>query len=206
MAGVSYASLEQIKAHLESAAWGTQFDAILTTLASRASREIDSYLKRSPGAFAVSTDTVRFYDGSGGAELLIDELAAAPTEIAVDEGGSLSYTVWSTSDYRMRPYNAPAEGIPYTAVVINTLTGSKSTWYSYPQAVRITGKFGFSTTAPDEIVEATIIQTVRWFTRGRQAFQDAGAIQELGRLKFVQKLDPDVQTLIELPRFQRVTI
>jgi hypothetical protein len=42
-----------------------------------------------------------------------------------------------------------------------------------------------------------VIQVVRWFKRSQQAFQDVGAIVELGQLRYVQRLDPDVQTIIQ---------
>ena len=50
---------------------------------------------------------------------------------------------------------------------------------------------------------ATIIQASRWFKRGQQAFQDTGAVVELGQLRYTQKLDPDVAALLGFLR--RVT-
>ena len=89
---------------------------------------------------------------------------------------------------------------------MDTINGTKEMWYDYPKAVKVIGKFGFSAAAPSEIVQATIIQVMRWFKRGQQAYQDTGAIVELAQLRYVRKLDPDVETLLSLPKFQLVTI
>ena len=62
------------------------------------------------------------------------------------------------------------------------------------------------TSPPDEIKQATIIQAMRWFKRGQQAFSDTGAVLELGQLRYTQKLDPDVALILESPRFGRLTI
>lgn len=202
-----YCHLSDVKLQLPDVTWGDDYDAILSTLVERASRAIDAHLKREPSAFAVSADSTRYFTGSGDAELWIGEMAAAPTSVAVAEAGVLTtYTAWAATDYICWPYNALLEGKPYLRLDIDSINGSKSEWCEYPKAIKIVGKFGFSTSAPAEIVEATIIQTVRWFKRGQQAFLDTGAIVELGQLKYTKKLDPDVETLLSLAKFQRLTI
>lgn len=202
-----YCTALEIKDILPDVEWSGAYDAILTSLITRASRAIDGHLKRAPGLFYSDTDLTFYFDGSGESQLWIGELAAAPTSVAVAEDGNLStYTAWSSTDYILWPYNAPSLGIPYQRLDIDLLYGAETHWYAYPKNVKIVGKFGFSTTVPDEIKQATIIQTMRWFKRGQQAFQDTGAVLELGQLRYLQKLDPDVLLLLEEPRFQRVTI
>jgi hypothetical protein len=50
---------------------------------------------------------------------------------------------------------------------------------------------------PAEIIRmAATAQATRWFKRGQQAFQDTGAIAELGQLTYTQKLDPDIVTML----------
>src|SRR5574343_985756 len=76
------------------------YQAIITTLASRASRLIDAHKGRKPGAFYVSADVTQYFNGSGGAEQWIGELAAAPTSVSVAETGVLTdYTAWASTDY-----------------------------------------------------------------------------------------------------------
>ena len=195
-----YCTAAEIKAAMPDGNWGTSYDTLLSILAARASRTIDRYTARKPGAYKVDADVTRYYDGSGEAEQLIGELAAAPTSVAVAEGGDIktpTYTLWASTDYMLWPYNALDRGEPYTRLVIDNLNGSKSVWYEYPKSVKIVGKFGYSAAPPDDVVQATIIQAARWFKRGQQAFQDTGAIVELGQLTYTKALDPDVALLIE---------
>ena len=166
-------------------------------------------MHRAPGAFAVDTAETRYFDGTGRVDLYIGELADEPTAVAVAEGGDTdgadgtggSYTSWATSDYYCWPQNAIAVGEPYKYLQVDPLNGAKTIWYQYPRGVKVTGLFGFSTSAPDEIKMATEIQTVRLFKRAQQAFEDAGAILELSQMRYVKKLDPDVENIINMPKF-----
>ena len=180
--------------------WSTTYDTLLAVLAKRASRAIDRYLKRKPGAFYVNTDVTLYFTGSGSRTLWIGELAAAPTSVSVAETGDIvtpDYTLWAETDYMCWPFNALDAGMPYVRLDIDQLNGSKSVWYSFPKSVKIVGKFGYSTSVPDDVMQVACIQTARWLKRGQQAFQDTGAIMELGQLTYTQRLDPDVANLID---------
>ncbi len=184
--------------------WGTSYDSLFDALARRASRLIDRVCKVEPGFFFADTDQVRYFDGSGETKQYVDALAAVPTKVEVAESGVVdnasdtggAYTTWSASDYFCWPYNALKRGQPYRRLDLDLLNGSKATWYAYPRSVKITGKWGFSTSVPDEIKQATITQVVRWFKRGQQGFQDVGAITDLGQLRYVNKLDPDIENIV----------
>jgi hypothetical protein len=179
------------------------YDAFLAKLATRASRCIDTFAGRKPGAFYVSTDVIQYFDGSAHVELWVGELAAAPTTVEVLEDG-INYTAWAATDYMLWPYNAADEGIPYLRLDIDLFNGTKAQWYRFPRSVKITGKFGYSTTVPDDIKQMAVIQAVRWFKRGQQGFRDVSANAELGQLMYAQKLDPDLAAL--LPHYERVAI
>lgn len=79
---------------------------------------------------------------------------------------------------------------------IDQLNGSKAIWYKFPRAVKITGRHGFSVAPPDVIKEITVIQAVRWFKRGQQAFADTSAIINLGQMAYTKKLDPDMEQVL----------
>ncbi len=50
---------------------------------------------------------------------------------------------------------------------------------------------------PTPIVQqATIMQALRWFKRGQQAFTDTGGVVELGTLLYTKKLDPEIETML----------
>jgi hypothetical protein len=198
-----YATYTQIAAAMPDVTLGATYQAILTTLATRASRMIDSFLVREPGAFYVTADTTRYFDGTGDDLVGIDEIAAAPTSVSVAETGDTTYTAWAATDYICWPYNALLMGYPYVRLDVDVYNGTKYVWSRYKRAVKVVGKFGFSTTVPEEIAQACIIQASRWFKRGQQAWQDTGAVAELGQLRYVKELDPDVKALLNIPKFQR---
>jgi hypothetical protein len=204
MSDVAYCTKEEIQAsmpELSDTEWGTKYDDIMDELAKRASRAIDLYTKQIPGAYLVTVDTERIYDGSGNSIQTINEIAAAPTKVEVAETGDITnYTEWASTNYWMVPYNALAEGRPYTQIELDVQYGTKKSFYKFKRAVKVTGKFGFSTTVPHMIKEVTIIQASRWFKRGQQAWEDAGAVPGLSSLKYVQTLDPDVQKALEFLR------
>lgn len=176
--------------------WSADYADMLGALITRASRAVDLACKRPDNFFAVETATARLFDGSGGREQWVDHMAAAPTLVEVDESGDLTYTTWASSDYMVWPYNAAAVGKPYQRLDIDQLNGTKSLWYRFPRSVRITAKWGYSTAAPGPIKQATIIQVMRWFKRGQQAYQDTGAIFDLGQLQYVKQTDPDIVNLL----------
>lgn len=211
MAPNDYLTLVQLKADQPDVGWTTAYDAWLPVAITRASRLIDAELHRKPGAFQVTVDEVRYYTGDSRQDLTIDEIAAVPTEVAVNEAAqppslSTSYIVWDPTWYWPQPANAALEGLPYTLLHIDILTSYKKFWWPFYRGVRVTGKFGFSTTPPPEIVQACEIQCVRWFKRSQQAYADVGAVTELGQLKYVNKLDRDVAEILDLPKFQRLSL
>jgi hypothetical protein len=207
----NYTNVDELKGLFPANRLPVDYDAVLDDMIETASREIDAFLGREPGTFYVTADSTRYFDGCGGLDLWVDELAALPTTIAVAESGVTddatgtggTYTTWAVTDYYMWPQNALAKGMPFMKVVLMPLTGSKSQWYSYPRGVKMTGKFGFSTTVPPEIKKACNVQCTRYFKRAQQAFADAGAIVELGQMTYVKKLDPDVENILMAPKFAR---
>ncbi len=200
----NYCTDVEIKQVMPDSGLASSYDALLNALAERASREIDRLTGRAPGAYKATTDETRYVDGSGEAQQWIGELAAAPTTVKVAEGGIVdaadgtggTYTTWAASDYLLWPSNALAEGGPILRLDINRMISGKAWWAPYPKAVKITGKFGYSSEPPPDVVEATIVLAVRWFKRGQQGFADTGAIAELRQLRYVKALDPDVEELV----------
>lgn len=180
--------------------WSGKYEALLGSLITRSSRLIDRLVGREPGAFAAGEASARLFDGSGCRELWVDEMAAAPTLVEVDETGNLSYVTWAATDYTVWPYN----DAPYTRLDIDQMNGNKAAWYAFPRGVRITAQWGYSLAVPEDVKMAVLIQTVRGFKRAQQAFQDVGAIVELGQLRYVQSLDPDVALMVD--HYRRLTL
>lgn len=209
---VAYTTLAELKALLPANNWGTTYDAVLSSMALTASREIDTFLRREPGAFSVINDSTRYFDGNGSLELWIDEMAALPTAVLmatsayVDDatGAGGTYSTLAVADYVMWPRNALTHGMPFNRIDLNPMRGAYSEWYPYPNSVKITGKFGFSSVPPLEVRKATEIQVMRYFKRAQQAFSDTGTITELSQLTYTKSLDPDVKQILMSGKFATV--
>ncbi len=201
-----YCTAAEVMELMPDTEWTGKYAPLLASLATRASRLIDRLVGREPGAFAVgaSAASARVFDGSGGRELWVDEMAAVPALVEVDETGDLSYVAWAASDYVAWPYNATLLSRPYLRLDVDQMNGNKAAWYRFPRGVRVTARWGYSLIVPEDVRQAALVQTVRMFKRAQQAYQDVGAIVELGQLRYVQSLDPDVAMMVE--HYRRLTV
>lgn len=198
-----YLTAEDFRNSVPDMGLDASYDAAITKLITNASRLIDIFTRRNPGAYKVTDDEIRYYHGSCTSILDTDEIAALPTSIAVAESGVVDtdagtggvYTLWASSEYWAIPTNALKEGIPFNGFKINSQGGTKATWYQYFRGVKITGKFGFSLTVPPVIFEATLIQTGRWFKRGQAGFSEVAGSTQFGDLRY-KELDPDVKSIL----------
>lgn len=210
-AGV-YTTLAAVKALLPQNNFGTTLDPTLNAMIVDASRMIDAHLGREPGSFAVADLSTRYFDGNGKQQLFIGEMAALPTTVLVAETGLVdtangtggTYTAWALTDLIAEPYNALSKRRPINWLTVDVLQGTKSYWYPYRKAVKITSLFGYATTSntPEEIQHATEVQAMRYFKRASQSYQDVGAITELGQLQYVKELDPEVKHILAARKFR----
>ena len=200
-----YVNLTTFKADYPASEFGfssTDYDTALTALLTTASRLVDREIGKWPNYFSPSSDAEdRYFDGTGGHTLYIDD-AVSISAVAVSEAGGLAssdYTAWSSSDYIQHPYNTT----PKYKLIVDRLNGSKLSFDPYYKAVKVTGIFGYSTTPPDLVIQAVKIQVARWFMRQKQLWQDNNQ-QELGAVvvnvngkNFIgTKLDPDVAAML----------
>lgn len=197
---MGYCTLSDVKAELPDAFSGstdTSYDTLITSLIDSASAMIDGFIGKPTDYFSVSTD-VRYYDGSGTYTQAIDDVIAI-TELAVAETGGVSssdYIVWASTDYFTYPLNADLNKKPYNSIVIDIENGGKSHFPKRMKSVKVSGNFGYQLTIPDDVRQAAIIQTIRYFMRAKNAYQDAGANPSLGQMVYVQELDPDIKILL----------
>lgn len=210
-----YATAAEVKEHKPESSWGSTYDTLLGKLVTRASRAIDEEVGVRENFFLVESDSTVYLSGTGTADLplwldpTVGFLAAAPTSVKISEDGGVEaadYTTLASSDYFLLPWNAPSAGKPYRKLQLDVRNGDYSIWPEFPKSVEIAGKIGWSTSVPDTIKEATIIQAARWLKRGQQSFQDTGAIVELGQLRYTKELDPDVARAVKHFRWETMTV
>lgn len=180
------------------------FDTMLATLVTSASRMLDREVGVEPNYFATpsSDSSTRYYDGNGRTCIFIGDWQSV-SAVAVSEQGGLAssdYTAWSSSDYITAPYNTT----PIFELHVDTLNGSKLYWQPYRKAVKVTGVWGYSSTPPSDVALAAKIQTVRLFQRSKQMFSTSGA-PEAGTQDYTN-LDPDVAQIVAHYKLRQTAI
>lgn len=189
-----YVSTSELKATV-SLTGETYADPDLSLALTAASRAIDHVTGRrfwrDPNA-----NQVRYYTPSSSGVLWIDDLETL-TELAVDDDDDGTYEqVWTSGEYALEPANAPADGWPYTRIVVRQRRTSHY-FPCWPQSVRVTGRFGWNAT-PDAIKQATGIVAARLVKRSREApFGITGIGADGIAVRAAQiAQDPEVQLLI----------
>lgn len=189
----------------------TTYDALMAVCATAASRYIDTLCGREPGYFYAGSAAARYFDGVAGLRLVVDDMAAAPTIVAVAELGDVdgaagtggTYTTWAATDYYPSPMNALAEGCPYTTLVIDELNGTKNTWFGYRRGVKITAQWGGFTAVPSDIKRATMAEATRMMQFAQQNYRDTGAIVELSKMTYTKSMHP--MTSLVVAQYRKVS-
>ncbi len=188
--GGSYCTLEEIKSEL-----GKQDnlqDDIIQRIIPQAKTAIDDYCGR---AFDTQTVTTRYFDGSS-SPLFIDDLVAITgtgAGLYLDEDGDGTYEcTLATTDYVLKPAN----NLPKTYIVVAPNGDYGGFASGIPNGVKIIGTWGYSSTVPEPIRRAAMIQTIRWFKRRESAFQDVVGTAELGTFNVYKGMDPDVKQIL----------
>lgn len=131
-------------------------DQLIEALIPRASAAIATHTGRQ--FWKDTAATVRVFETGIGADLAIDDLAAAPTVVAVyDYLGALTSTLTVATDVVTRPFN-PGTGRPITSL---TLRPVYSSLYSSGSTVSVTGFWGWPA-VPEDVREAAITTVVEW--------------------------------------------
>lgn len=215
-----YTTLTEVWASLPDVTRDSNLDTFITRLITDASRAIDKFTKRKPGAYYVTTDDTVYFDGYGISNevyypygvptnnrnrgidnnvLRVGEILSV-TSIALSLSGSVnSYdTALASTDYYLSPYNNPVEGKPYTHIVLDVINGNYAVWPAYPKSIKIVGKFGYSTAIPGFVRQAVIMQVGRWYQRGKQAYQNSMSIgNPENSITYTDRLDTEIEKLLK---------
>ena len=187
-----YTTLQDVKTGLqiEDSNDDTDIQAAIIS----ASRMIDDYCQR--GFYqegTLASPVVKYYTPVSPWYLEIDDLLQ-PTEVATRANQSGPFTqIWNLdTDIMYEPVNNPEIGRPVTRLLaIQTYVFP----YFFPQTVKITGVWGYSS-IPVEVQMACKIQASRLFVRKQSPFGIAGSL-ELGTVRLNSRLDPDVEMLLK---------
>lgn len=204
-------------------------DVELALLLDTASTAINRYCNRLDGFIAPPNATIRYYLGTGTAFQNIDECVSITAVAVKDSSTDTTYTAWTSpttnfaGDGDWIPYAGDHEfpefnRLPFTGLMVDP-NGDNAIFTSGQFAsrrgfrptttvqrglptVRVTARWGFASTIPSTIKTACIMQAARWYKRLEGGMADSLANPEVGgRLRFTQRLDPDVEWLLKNGRY-----
>lgn len=189
-----YATTAELKHYISPGIADTVDDAELAVAIGAASRAIDHACGRQFGQ--LTTAAPRYYAPSsrGRAAVVIDDLmSVAGLAVKVDDRGEGVFGTALTLDTEVRlyPWNAPAEGRPWTMLI----GAAGASWPFRERAIEVTAKWGWAA-VPAEVRQACLIQASRLFVRKNSPFGVAGSPEMGSELRLLNKLDPDVAVLL----------
>lgn len=161
---MAYATVDELRAHLDFPDANHSQDADLSTILDVATQQVADYTGRTFGS--VSGSAARIFDGCTG-RVLIDD-AATVTVVAQSSDRQTWSTVTATEWW-----TEPANTTPLT-VVCGLAT--------FDRWVRVTGTWGYAATVPDPVAQATLMVAARLWKRrssptGVEGFGDFGIIR-----------------------------
>ena len=166
---------------------GTQDDGWLTTLADSASAWVDAHCAVPWGGFAVAADSTRSFDACAleDGELRLDVPLVSLTSLTNGDG-----TAINKATVRLYPLN----GGHYWSIRMLS-TGPGWQWVQDGLFV-VTGKWGWSTTAPTPVKEATVMLAAWMYKRYQAGLQDAANNVEIGQMMYSERMPKQVVALL----------
>lgn len=181
-------------------------DAQIGMAITAASRAIDRATRRQFGR--ADQEVERFYTAKLDPVLnrmvveIDDLMASSGLQVHTDPDGDETFPNLVTS-YTLRPRNAPADGMPWTELVVGR--GTSVSFPDTPDGVRVTGHFGWNQ-IPEAVKEACALQASRLLSRRDAPFGVAGSPAAGSEVRLLAKLDPDVDVVIAPYRRFRVVM
>lgn len=179
-----YTSWAAVKTYLDIS--GTGDDALGALLVNRVTDAIDRYCRRQ---FRAVTAT-RTFDVPDDDVLWLDEDLLSITTLTNGDDVAIAST-----SYVLLPKNIyPKYAIKLKENTSTVWEGSTTTDY---QAISVAGSWGYSTTPPDDIVQAAVRWTA-WLYRQRDGvFGQSGTTGRVGVLDVPQSLPEDIELLLK---------
>lgn len=197
---MSYATvfdLQQAINPAHNAEWEPADIEIMEIALKAASEWIDTRLGTT---FIAGEEETRYYTAESATHVSIDD-SIEITSVRTDTTGNGVYDrIWTPADYYLLPFNALAKRQPYREIVSKNWQYLFPTW---PGAVEVTGRFGYSETPPAAIVQATLLIAQRLYKR-REAIFGVGSLPGTagGIVTVVAKVQEDADIVLLLSSIQ----
>lgn len=167
-------------------------DALLTALITRAQKAIDSHCRRT---FEASADTTRYVDASypyvNGRYLNIRRIGDLCAITSITNGNSTTVT---SDQYVTEPRNET----PYHVIKLKDNVSVTWTYTGTPEnAISITGKWAYSTTAPADIVHACIRLAAFYYRQKDSNVFESVAIPSAGVIEVPMGMPKDVSIILK---------
>ena len=187
---MGYATVEQLREYLGIT--GTTDDGLLYRLLKSA----EEYIEKDRGySFEVSSDTTRYFTvgvDTDGAILNFDAWCAAITTVTNNADGTIE-TITSTY-YTTLPRNIG----PYHGIKLKSSSNYSWTYSSDPEGgISVAGKWGWSTTPPDDIKQCCIRLAGYYYRQKDAGVFDTTAIPDAGVIQVPQGVPRDVRIILD---------
>lgn len=171
-------------------------DAEIGNLVTAASRAIDTRCNRQFGQEAGPVSRVyrrpAVWDPLSG--MWVRQIDDVQTSTGLTVGG----VAYASSGATLLPDNAPADGLPWTA--LGVADQPDVSYQGSPVSLTVVARWGW-TAVPTQVVAAAKLQINRWNARRDSPFGTAGTPADGSEIRLLARLDPDVSvTLAGLAR------
>lgn len=188
-----YVTVEELKAYVSGGVIDdTDDDVALALAVTAASRAIDHATNRQFGVVASAEERIysALPDYERGLWFVPVDDYQTDTNLAVTVDGT------AVTTFDKEPRNATQEGRPWTRVVF---TEDSEAQPCSDSEIAVTAVWGW-TGVPDTIVQATLLQANRVFTRRNAPFGVAGSPDAGSEMRLLAKVDADVEVMVRAYR------
>jgi len=185
---MAYIALADVKAYLKIESDKTNDDAVISGLITRAQAMIDTITTRH---FEAAADTTVYLDAEqdvDGKYLYFGDDICAVTSIVNGDGVAVD-----PAEYVLLGRHAP-----YYAAILKATCWTSWTYTDSPEnAIAVTGRWAYSITPPDDIVQAAL-RLVAWLYKQRDSVGDiaAPAVSPSGQIIIPAAMPQDVRYLL----------
>jgi len=185
-----YVTTTALKAYLGITTSGD--DSLLSSLINAAQSVVEGPYPGTDRTWEARTET-RYYDYQSRTRLDLDDDLISVTTLTNGDGETLT----EDTDFYLRPYGGP----PYRWIEIKSDGGESFQWSGTPQkALSLLGSWGYTTTAPQRIVQATKRLAAYYYHQKDAGVYDVTATPELGIITVPQGIPEDVRLLLHANR------
>lgn len=175
--GTSYATVDELKAHLKITKSEPDKDSRLADNLAAASREVEGECGRQFNRVEVAS--VRTYTPKGRKLIIVDDFYTRDDlQIRTAQISGSFGTPWNPQGYLLAPENGVVDGVPGWPYRRITLTFS-NTWLYCDERVEVTAKWGWAE-VPAPVKQATLLLAARYFKLGDAPLGNKTGFSETG--------------------------